>query len=482
MSGRPTSRRAVALSVLSGGCLLWLLAASFSSSPVLPSRLADTLSSYSTSSPSLLSTAAFLSHHSELAALPLVSSIASFSLSSPSSNASVAICAVPTHEERYLPEWITWHRLLGVERFFLFDNAPTLEMRRLLRPWIEEGSVVLYELEYDESVNIGTVYQQHVLRLCEKHVLPHVKWASHHDVDEFLMVDAAGWSPSSPSPSSSLPSPSSSSAADEPAPTPFSSSDWSFPLHDRFDSLLDEATCMPMLRLPFHNYGVREMDGGKLVTDVHSVRDNLPPNYHTYGKIFLHSDETLLRAAWMGPHSCKSLPDTVIMDAQGKEIRFERGTYPYAGVPLPQEGIYLNHYIQRSLADCYSKFHVLSSTPQDWRTQDGLAGCARNYIPSDAELSSPSFRAALEAEPQGAELVSRPESWKTLLMRDERARESWQGKMTRAILEEWGRRKGKGLGTGGKGWYWEDEASEERLMSLPVEEVGNVVQEIKGMR
>lgn len=48
-----------------------------------------------------------------------------------------------------MPEWLTWHRLLGVERFFLFDNAPTVEMRRLLRPWIEEGSVVLYEIDYN---------------------------------------------------------------------------------------------------------------------------------------------------------------------------------------------------------------------------------------------------------------------------------------------------------------------------------------------
>lgn len=94
--------------------------------------------------------ARYLAHPSERPALPLVSSIASFSLSPPppSEPVNVSICAVPTHEELYLPEWITWHRLVGVERFYLFDNSPSRGMRRLLKPWIDEGSVVLYELHY----------------------------------------------------------------------------------------------------------------------------------------------------------------------------------------------------------------------------------------------------------------------------------------------------------------------------------------------
>ena len=92
---------------------------------------------------------AFLAHPSEAAALPLVSSIASFGQAKPASEpVTVSICAIPTHEEQYLPEWLTWHRLIGVERFYLFDNSPSLRMRRLLRPWIEEGTVVVFDLFY----------------------------------------------------------------------------------------------------------------------------------------------------------------------------------------------------------------------------------------------------------------------------------------------------------------------------------------------
>lgn len=90
-----------------------------------------------------------VAHPSEEATLPLVAQVASFSrLATRFAPAHVAVCAVATHEDQFLPEWLTWHRLVGVDRFYLFDNHPSLEMRRLLRPWIQEGSVVLYELGY----------------------------------------------------------------------------------------------------------------------------------------------------------------------------------------------------------------------------------------------------------------------------------------------------------------------------------------------
>lgn len=123
-------------------------------------------------------------------------------------------------------------------------------MRRLLRPWLEEGSVILYELDYDgklpffvydfiaslltvwreesiaESVKVGSVYQTHVLRLCEKHVLTTSSWVIHHDVDEFLMVDAPGWS-------SPLPARVSTPASE----LRQENTQWTYPLHSLFAQL-----------------------------------------------------------------------------------------------------------------------------------------------------------------------------------------------------------------------------------------------------
>lgn len=101
---------------------------------------------------------------------------------------------------------------------------------------------------------------------------------------------------------------------------------------------------------------------------------------------------------------------------------------------------------------------VLIDTPNDWRSVDGLPGCARNYIPLDSELSPPLALEALLAEPNGAELAQRSEEMKLLFVVDTRARESWAGRMTKAVLDEW-RRRAKAAGA--QGWEWEWELKED---------------------
>ena len=38
-------------------------------------------------------------------------------------NTTVAICAIVRNENRYLREWVEWHKWLGVEKFFIYDNG-----------------------------------------------------------------------------------------------------------------------------------------------------------------------------------------------------------------------------------------------------------------------------------------------------------------------------------------------------------------------
>jgi hypothetical protein len=68
-----------------------------------------------------------LLHPSERLSLPLVEAIADFTvLPSPDQvRINVTVCAVPTHEISYLPEWIVWHRLLGVGQL---DQAASVEV------------------------------------------------------------------------------------------------------------------------------------------------------------------------------------------------------------------------------------------------------------------------------------------------------------------------------------------------------------------
>jgi hypothetical protein len=57
----------------------------------------------------------------------------------------LSACAIYKNEGPYLREWVEFHRLVGFERFFLYDNASTDEHREALAPYIEEGIVVLYD-------------------------------------------------------------------------------------------------------------------------------------------------------------------------------------------------------------------------------------------------------------------------------------------------------------------------------------------------
>lgn len=151
-------------------------------------------------------------------------------------------------------------------------------------------------------------------------------WVIHHDVDEFLMVDAPGWSSSLPSPVARSPSLSEARPPHEL---------WTYPLHSLF-SQLRQATCVPVLRYPFQNYGVRELAADQFVTEELTVRDRVPPAFHTYGKvsprkckcsrewaftslfprsrqIFLHSDRKPGVAGWLGPREFARLYSTLLL-------------------------------------------------------------------------------------------------------------------------------------------------------------------------
>jgi Glycosyltransferase family 92 len=55
----------------------------------------------------------------------------------------LSVCAIYRNEADYLREWIEFHRLVGVERFFLYDNESEDHHEQVLAPYLEDGSVVL---------------------------------------------------------------------------------------------------------------------------------------------------------------------------------------------------------------------------------------------------------------------------------------------------------------------------------------------------
>jgi hypothetical protein len=55
----------------------------------------------------------------------------------------LSVCAIFRDEGPYLREWIEFHRLQGVEHFYLYDNLSTDDGPEILAPYVETGIVTL---------------------------------------------------------------------------------------------------------------------------------------------------------------------------------------------------------------------------------------------------------------------------------------------------------------------------------------------------
>jgi hypothetical protein len=92
----------------------------------------------------------------------------------------LSICASYRWEGAYLREWIAFHRIVGVERFFLYDNDSDDEHMEALAPYLDDGTVVL---RHWPLYPMGQV--QAYAHCVEEHS-DDSRWIAFVDVDEFL--------------------------------------------------------------------------------------------------------------------------------------------------------------------------------------------------------------------------------------------------------------------------------------------------------
>jgi hypothetical protein len=91
----------------------------------------------------------------------------------------LAMCAIYKDEAPFLREWIEFHRLVGFERFFLYDNNSTDSHREVLAPYVEDG--IAEVAEWPQFPAQGKAY-----RHCLQTHWGECRWIAFLDVDEFL--------------------------------------------------------------------------------------------------------------------------------------------------------------------------------------------------------------------------------------------------------------------------------------------------------
>ena len=92
----------------------------------------------------------------------------------------LAFIACVFNESRYLEEWIEYHKCVGVDKFYIFDNGSTDNTRELLQTYIDSGIV-----EYEYFPGKGKQLDMYYAGL--KKARKKCKYAGFIDLDEFVV-------------------------------------------------------------------------------------------------------------------------------------------------------------------------------------------------------------------------------------------------------------------------------------------------------
>ena len=92
----------------------------------------------------------------------------------------LSITAIIRNEAPYIKEWLEFHKLVGVERFYIYDNESTDNIKEVLQPYIEKGEVVykyfpgekMQFAAYNDSIKVNRY---------------NTKYMAFIDLDEFIV-------------------------------------------------------------------------------------------------------------------------------------------------------------------------------------------------------------------------------------------------------------------------------------------------------
>jgi hypothetical protein len=92
--------------------------------------------------------------------------------------------AIVKNETPYIAEWIEYHRFVGIQKFFIYDNESTDNLQELLQPYIKDG-LVEYTF-FPGKRRQMFAYNDAIRRFRHKSF-----WLAFIDIDEFIVPLAA---------------------------------------------------------------------------------------------------------------------------------------------------------------------------------------------------------------------------------------------------------------------------------------------------
>lgn len=91
-----------------------------------------------------------------------------------------SICAIFKDEELSLKQWVEYHRIIGVDHFYLYNNNSTDNYKEELKKYIEEGIVDLIEWPMPHPAQLPAYMD------CFKKYKDESQWIAFIDLDEYI--------------------------------------------------------------------------------------------------------------------------------------------------------------------------------------------------------------------------------------------------------------------------------------------------------
>lgn len=252
----------------------------------------------------------------------------------------VTIVAILKGEEPFLDEWIAYHRLVGVDRFLLYDNDDRLPLGRLLARHGPRVAVVDWPGEHAELPGLNKQTKAYTDALARVDT----EWVAFLDGDEFLVVREH---------------------ADVPA-------------------FLADCGDAGAVQLTWHLFG----GGGRLENPREGVTAGLTRRRALPGRMTKGVNRVAAVAAIRSAHRCALKPGFAAVDANRRPFTAE----PYPG---KSDVAHVNHYMCRSYRDWMKRIErgeaafTRDSFP---RTKDHLwrfdpEACHRKYLAVEREMN-----------------------------------------------------------------------------------------------
>lgn len=92
----------------------------------------------------------------------------------------LSVVCIAKNEAPYIKEWIEYHKIVGVERFYFYDNESADNTREVLDPYIKDGTVIYNYVEGSCLQNL--VYGDAVVKYKKQ-----TRWLAIIDLDEYIV-------------------------------------------------------------------------------------------------------------------------------------------------------------------------------------------------------------------------------------------------------------------------------------------------------